>query len=90
MPSGAPKLRYPLFVYATYEEAKMANEGEAFTLWNRPMDNWTLILEETTVTQEMLRESASAQERLPPQELEERLKPFQTPVTEETLSQLVV
>ncbi len=68
----------------------MANEGDAFTLWNRPMENWTRILGETIVTQEMLQEGTNSQEHITPQELEKRLKPFQTAITEETLSQLVV
>jgi hypothetical protein len=68
----------------------MTNEANTFTLWNQPMENWTRILEKITVTQEMLQESANAQEHVAPQELEKRLKPFQTAVTVETLSQLVV
>jgi hypothetical protein len=88
--SGEPITASPFFMYVDNEEANMAKEEGAFTLWNRPMGNWKRILEETTVTQEMLHESVSVQEHLAPQELEERLKPFQTEVTEETLSQLVV
>lgn len=66
----------------------MANEGEAFTLWNSPMGNWTTILETVTVTQELLKQTA-AEHQPDPKEVEERLKPFKTAVTEETFSQLV-
>ena len=67
---------------------QMANEGDAFTLWNSPMSNWTSILEEVTVTQELLKQSAE-EHQADLKEVEERLKPFKTAITEETLSQLV-
>lgn len=67
----------------------MANEGELFTLWSNPMRHWTKILEEITVTQQMLQEADIAKETIDPQIVEDRLKPFRTIITESTLSQLV-
>jgi hypothetical protein len=67
----------------------MTKEGDVFTLWNNPMEHWTKILEETTVTREMLQETTQTRQLVDSQALEERLKPFQTPITESTMSQLV-
>lgn len=67
----------------------MANKEDAFTLWNNPMEQWTKILEGVTVTQEMLQEAAQTAEPVDSQDLEDRIKPFKTTISENTLSQLV-
>lgn len=64
----------------------MANEGEAFTLWNSPMSRWTTI--DVTVTEELLQQSV-AEHPTDCKEMKDRLKPFETAVTEDTLRQLV-
>lgn len=67
----------------------MTKEGDVFTLWNNPIEHWTKILEDVTVTQEMLQEAAQTAEPIDSKALEDRIKPFKTTISENTLSQLV-
>jgi hypothetical protein len=67
----------------------MPNGEEEYTLWNRPMENWTNILEGVEVTNEMEQAVQQAAMAIDRDQIEDRLKPFQTTVTEKTMSQLI-
>jgi len=67
----------------------MPNGEEGYTLWNSPMENWTNILEGVEVTNEMEQAIQRAAKHIDRDQIEDRLKPFQTPVTEKTMSQLI-
>ncbi len=67
----------------------MTRTARAYTLWTNPMDERTTILDNVALTDADRIELKKAVDGLDETAMEERLRPFQTPVTSETLSQSV-
>jgi hypothetical protein len=62
----------------------VAKQAIAYTLWTKPMSDWTRVLEGLEFTETVRQEIEKAIELLDDAELDERLKPYDTPVTQET------
>ncbi len=68
----------------------MAKKRATHTLWTNPMDDWTRLFEGIEITDnEVERAVESAVKGLNRTEIEERIKPYDTPVTSQTLSNSV-
>ena len=60
-----------------------------YTLWNIPKSEWSEPLKDVELSAEEKKELASFAQGLDQDRLSDRLKPFDTPVTQDTLSKSV-
>lgn len=68
----------------------MAKTKSTHTLWTNPKAEWTRLFEGVQVTdQQVIDAVESAVHNLDPAEVKKRVKPYETPVTNETLSKSV-
>lgn len=67
----------------------MTDEPEGYTLWTRPSNTWTRVLDGVELTDEVRPLVEKAIEDLDETTIKERLKPYDTPVAQDTMSQFV-
>jgi hypothetical protein len=67
----------------------MAESRRRYTLWNIPKAEWSEPFKGVQLTEEDKKELTSFAEQLDQEKLNDRLRPFDTPVTQETLSKPV-
>lgn len=67
----------------------MSNSKTIYTLWTIPRSSWSHILENVTLSEEDKKKLIEFANQLDDNRLEDRLQPYNTPVTETTLSKSV-
>ncbi len=67
----------------------MNDKSKCYTLWTRPADAWTRVLDGVSFTDDIRPVVEKAIAELDETAIKERLKPYDTPVAQDTMSQLV-
>jgi len=67
----------------------MRTGSKDYTLWTKPMDDWTPVLDGVTLTSDIISRMERAVQSMDESTLRRRLRPYDTPVTIEILSQIV-
>lgn len=67
----------------------MAKKRATHTLWTNPMGDWTRLFEGVEITEDDLNQAVNAIKEQDREDIEIKVKPFDTPVTNKTLSKSV-
>ena len=67
----------------------MAKKRATHTLWTNPMGDWTRLFEGVEITEDNLNQAVNAIKEQDREDIDEKVKPFDTPVTNKTLSKSV-
>ena len=67
----------------------MAKKRATHTLWTNPMSDWTRLFEGVEITEDDLNQAVNAIKEQDREDIEKKVKPFDTPVTNKTLSKSV-
>ena len=67
----------------------MAKKRATHTLWTNPMGDWTRLFEGVEITEDNLNQAVNAIKEQDREDIDEKVKPFDTPVTNMTLSKSV-
>jgi len=67
----------------------MTNKKTTHTLWTSPMDGWTRLLEDAELAAKLDQAIENVVDDLDKNKVDARVKPYNTPVTNKTLSKSV-
>lgn len=67
----------------------MTDNSEDYTLWTKPMNAWTRVLNGAEFTDEVRSVAETAIAELDETNIKERLKPYDTTMAQDTMSQYV-
>jgi hypothetical protein len=67
----------------------MAKKRATHTLWTNPMGDWTRLFDGVEITEQEVRQAVDEVKRRDRTEVEKRIRPYDTPVTNKTLSKSV-